>query len=315
VAGRLGNELDPGFQRNISSSPAASEEEGSDAPISKEEGSDATVGKEEASDAPAGEAEGSDGDAESQPIPRFNCFAGSPNAWQLNESVPDFLSRLPPSTTDRIIAGFDWISIANPYVLPYDKPPKLGKFRERATGHLNELINAYSSICRTQWPPRMSLEDHENIDLARKKAVQEILATAAECNLTTGKWMHWVQEDALDEAWAIIAEATARNELGTASEVATKTDKPLVNPILGPMRLVCVHTRDFRDLEDVARVLRKLLDLGLFHLGEGGSTLYYKTDAFTRLNILGGNKIGIPASLYASTKIIAQFKITKSEIV
>lgn len=44
----------------------------------------------------------------------YNCYAGRPNAWQLEESVDTFLSRLPPETT---VVGeqIPWILIGNPH--------------------------------------------------------------------------------------------------------------------------------------------------------------------------------------------------------
>lgn len=44
-----------------------------------------------------------------------NPYAGVPYAWQLTESVGDFLARLPPSTTAQT-EDRPWIFICNPYI-------------------------------------------------------------------------------------------------------------------------------------------------------------------------------------------------------
>ena len=44
-----------------------------------------------------------------------NPYAGVPYAWQLTESLDDFLARLPPSTTDQH-DDLPWIFICNPYI-------------------------------------------------------------------------------------------------------------------------------------------------------------------------------------------------------
>lgn len=70
------------------------------------------------------------------------------------------------------------------------------------------------------------------------------------------------------------------------------------------MHIVCIYTKDFRDEDDILRVLQELEDLDL--LREGRS-IYYKSDAFTYLDLYSAtaNKYGLQASLYTSQKMLA----------
>jgi hypothetical protein len=72
----------------------------------------------------------------------------------------------------------------------------------------------------------------------------------------------------VDAIWTTVARATASNDLGIAAKVAPRgyDDRQ--------PRLVCVYTEDFTDMNDVARVLKKMLDLGL--LSMKGRPIYYK---------------------------------------
>jgi hypothetical protein len=56
--------------------------------------------------------------------------------------------------------------------------------------------------------------------------------------------------------------------LGTVAKVETRVES-------GKARLVCVYTRDFRDKEDVARVLGRMRELELVR--PGGRQIYYKS--------------------------------------
>lgn len=70
------------------------------------------------------------------------------------------------------------------------------------------------------------------------------------------------------------------------------------------MRLVCIYTKDFRDEDDVLRVLRELESMGLV---SGDRNIYYKSDAFTYLDLYSAtaSKYGLQASLYNSSKMLA----------
>jgi hypothetical protein len=66
---------------------------------------------------------------------------------------------------------------------------------------------------------------------------------------------------------------------------------------------VCVYTKDFRDEDDVLRVLKELEDLGIL---QPGRSIYYKSDAFTYLDLYSAtaSRYGLQASLYNSHKML-----------
>lgn len=72
----------------------------------------------------------------------------------------------------------------------------------------------------------------------------------------------------MNAVWAVIAKATAKNELGIAAKVAPDEGDTR------KQRLICVYTEDFTDMKDVSRVLKKMKDLGIFEAR--GKPVYYK---------------------------------------
>lgn len=76
------------------------------------------------------------------------------------------------------------------------------------------------------------------------------------------------EADEVDAVWAVIARGTASNELGIAAKVA-----PRGNDDRQP-RLLCVYTKDFKDMDDVTRVVSKMRDLGVITMK--GKPIYYK---------------------------------------
>lgn len=73
----------------------------------------------------------------------------------------------------------------------------------------------------------------------------------------------------VNEIWAVVAKATASNELGIAAKVAPVPESGDTRK----ERLICVYTADFKDKADVARVVRKLRELQLIGTR---SSIYYK---------------------------------------
>ena len=103
--------------------------------------------------------------------------------------------------------------------------------------------------------------------------------------------------DQVNSAWSLVATATANDELGIAAKVGADEGDP------DKARLICVYTVDFEDKMDVKRVLEKLYEMKLCNRNGAmaeGKAIYYKADAYTYLDILGGNEWGLKASLYSS---------------
>lgn len=109
----------------------------------------------------------------------------------------------------------------------------------------------------------------------------------------------------LTRVWREVVEGTINNRLGSAAKVATDQGRK-------DRRLICVYTKDFRDIEDVRRVLKELVAQGLVDSGRG---IYYKADAYTYLDIYGENaaEYGLQASVYSSQKLLSLAKAPKSE--
>lgn len=103
--------------------------------------------------------------------------------------------------------------------------------------------------------------------------------------------------------WRLVVEAVINNRLGPTAKVAPDDGRP-------NERLICVYTKDFRNTNDVLRVLQELDNMGLVSPGRG---IYYKSDPYTLLDIYGKNaaEYGLQASLYSSQKMLAEAKLSK----
>lgn len=87
--------------------------------------------------------------------------------------------------------------------------------------------------------------------------------------------MLFVEPTLVNEIWERVAQATARNELGIAAKVAPREERGSTRE-----RLVCIYTYDFRDRDDVARVLHRLRQLELVRDRAAGRHIYYKAGGF-----------------------------------
>ena len=66
------------------------------------------------------------------PQPRLsNPGEGKPNCWQLGETADDFVERLPPTTTSRML--YEWIWAHNPHEKSHNlsAPPRIHEFTVR----------------------------------------------------------------------------------------------------------------------------------------------------------------------------------------
>lgn len=204
--------------------------------------------------------------------PLYNPYQDASGARQLSETIPHFLSRLPPSTSDWE-PGFEWIWVANPYHPPPDTEPALAQFRHAAEERLGLFAEfekmATLTAGRNAGITAQALTAlRQDIAKERRETVSDLRELADACNVVTGKWMLFPPPGEVDAVWARVAAATAEGELGTAAKVETRgrAEKE---------RLVCVYTRDCREKEDVARVLIQMRELGLVR--PGGKQIYYKS--------------------------------------
>jgi len=75
--------------------------------------------------------------------------------------------------------------------------------------------------------------------------------------------------------WSVVARETAKNELGIAAKVALDEGDDR------KQRLICVYTKDFTDMEDIVRVVKKMKERGLVELKR---RIYYKCGKAGTLN-------------------------------
>ncbi|PYH41963.1 DUF1917-domain-containing protein [Aspergillus saccharolyticus JOP 1030-1] len=129
----------------------------------------------------------------------------------------------------------------------------------------------------------------------RQELERELFVLARQTGVVSGKWMLFITADRVDEVWAVVAEATVRGELGFGAKVATDDGQ-------GRARLIAIYTQDHEDREDVARVLKKMIELQL--VKEDEKPIYYKCDAFTHLEIMANNPWGLKASRFSSRDVL-----------
>ncbi|KAI4156163.1 MAG: hypothetical protein LQ340_000469 [Diploschistes diacapsis] len=227
----------------------------------------------------------------------FDHFSGKTSGRQLSETVPQFLARLPPSTIQSTDIK-DYIWIANPYIPPRETSADIAGFKAAAAKTLEHFERAKEA---TSQPQRRATKASPTKALAkdRKEAEEALLKIAKEYGVTSGKWMFFPLPEDVDRVWTIVAEGTARGELGSMAKVAADEGK---GDRVG--RLICVYTRDFSDQEDVKRVLLGLVDKGLVDYGRGARGIYYKCDAWTYVGIENGNEWGFKASMYSSNDML-----------
>ncbi|KAL8833450.1 MAG: hypothetical protein Q9170_004259 [Blastenia crenularia] len=228
--------------------------------------------------------------------PLYNLYEGQSCGRQLNESVEEFLKRLPPLTT-RVSLSCPWIYIANPHASSRPTDYDQGGFMEAAEELLAEFTSKKNDIEKSM-AGKAKASITRKLTPLRKALEENILAKAKENHFTSGKWMLFPYPEDVSGQWAIVAEATVNRELGTAAKVAPDNGDGDRTP-----RLICIYTKDFSDKEDVKRVLERLVELGLVKRNSAGveeRATYYKADAFTELGLNSGNEWGLKPSLYAS---------------
>lgn len=134
-----------------------------------------------------------------------NPFAGVAYAWQLGESVDDFVCRLPPATTVTD-EHTPWIYICNPFIQRRKKtesgsqlvlgcgdegPEAEGShtvlFMEGAGERLNILSGFLGGMAKMGLPRRATSHDAES---ARQAAASDVLGLAGHLGVTCGKVRH-----------------------------------------------------------------------------------------------------------------------------
>lgn len=229
---------------------------------------------------------------------------GRQECHQATETVDAFRARLPPSSTKSSQIG-QWIWIADRSSRVTGPSSEHIASLMREGGELLEEFEDCMSAIRAENERKSKAVLTRKINTERRKLEVELLKAARNNDVVMGKWMLFPSADLVDDTWAAVAHATAKGTLGPASKVATCPDTGDSN---ASARLVCVYTKDFDDREDIRRVLLKLIDMGVAGniASNKGRPIYYKCDAYTYLDIKGGNTWGLKASMYASTDFLAK---------
>ena len=89
----------------------------------------------------------------------------------------------------------------------------------------------------------------------------------------SGKWLVFVDRNAVDTVWATIKQATEAGQLGGSAKVATAKPNPYATD--PNTRVICVYTYDWTDEADVRRIRAELRALGITQ------KIPYKADADT----------------------------------
>ncbi|KAL4988286.1 hypothetical protein BDW68DRAFT_196798 [Aspergillus falconensis] len=218
-----------------------------------------------------------------------------PNEPGPNESSTDFLKRLPPSTTREDDVG-PWIYIH------MDSP---ARHREDQAVFITKGLEALHGFVDQERKLREENDQKKENATALSRKVKplqrelekHIFELARETNCVTGKWMMFITPDRVDSYWEAVADATMKGHLGIGAKVATQSD----SDEQGKARLMAVYTRDYEDIADVKRVLRKLLELKLV---KEERPIYYKRDALTYLDIMSGNRYGMKVTAFSSADVL-----------
>ncbi|MFD7163707.1 putative phosphothreonine lyase domain-containing protein [Streptomyces violascens] len=93
----------------------------------------------------------------------------------------------------------------------------------------------------------------------------------------TGKWLWFPPLSLLDRSWATVRAGVDAGLLDYGAKTATLVTNRAAAPSSDDTRRpICIYTRDWRDTEDVRRVLAALRNMGI------KETLHYKSDTATR---------------------------------
>ncbi|KIW69627.1 hypothetical protein PV04_05495 [Phialophora macrospora] len=281
---------------------------------------------------------------EEPPPKQQNYYEGHPSAKQLDESVSDFLARLPPSTTTAAHAQDHWIWICNPSPRALSTgtrtraPEDLATFKQLGTRLLEGFL-ARKTDLETANPGKQPGAITRMLRSDRTTLESSLRDLAQSHGVTSGKWMLFPHEGQVDRVWETVARAVWAGTLGSSAKVevsgsddgdgddggSSGEPQSSARDVVrgnGPQRLICIYTADFSDLADVRRILGAIKDLGLLD-GEAGTTaalappprrtIYYKCDAYTYLDISSGNEYKLRASMYSSRDLFPEWYHSEGE--
>ncbi|KAJ5111272.1 Isopenicillin N synthase [Penicillium argentinense] len=211
------------------------------------------------------------------------------------EPISHFLSRLPPSKTLASDVG-PWIWMFGPdskAQLDQDVP----SFVRKGSGLLHAYENESTELraAHERSGAKTTAPLTRKLSQLRRALERNILDSARECGVTYGKWMLFPNVRNVDSIWKTVVTALDKGKLGNEAKVATDDGS-------GQTRLICIYTKNFGDKEDVKRVLKMMVEVGLVQ--EEAKPIYYKCDAYTHLDIKSKNDYGLKASMFSSRDVL-----------
>ncbi|KAK7183357.1 hypothetical protein PSPO01_10606 [Paraphaeosphaeria sporulosa] len=235
------------------------------------------------------------------PPPLSNPGEGQSGCWQLGETVEGFAKRIPPVSTSAY--DYEWIWVHNPYPQVQDKSkvPDINNFTIRGRELLARSLQTRKDIESDVQKKNKSLVTRR-LNEESRLLQQRITDLTTETNVVLGKWMLFPSVEDLTRIWRLVIDGVISNRLGPSAKVAPDEGKP-------GERLICIYTKDFKDKNDVLRVLRELVSIGV--VNPKLKPIYYKADAYTYLNIYkaSAGDYGLQASTYSSQKLLADEKL------
>jgi hypothetical protein len=131
-----------------------------------------------------------------------NPYSGISYAWQLTETVDDFLARLPPATTDQTV-DTPWIFICNPYIPRVHKTQGGGQNSLDNEDEAPDEVGSQVSVVEAGGRERLEIAAkyiggltksgqrpafvEKEVQKERKQAVDDILSLAHAAKVRTGK--------------------------------------------------------------------------------------------------------------------------------
>lgn len=209
-----------------------------------------------------------------------------------SENIEEFLSRVLPSKTSSDVAP--WIQIHS--------KDKIWKDDDDSSASENGFNDFLTEADNAKEYAKKCIQNLEGRTLKSvgSECRAKILCAAGRHGITSGKWLLFptIPED-IDEKWKIIARETYAGTLGTRSKILTMGQTHDARP---QAQVICVYTRDFRNIPDVARVCKRLVELGCgSYTRDGGKSacaISYKPCALTYADLNSGNEYRVNPVIY-----------------
>lgn len=135
----------------------------------------------------------------------YNPYEGYPTALQIGESVDNFLRRLRPSASQ---ADQPWIWCANFKTTYRDTDCRLAEFKQIGTDLLEQYTQKRKLLEESFDPPKHPGSITRMLRPDREQLQSDILQTAKQCGVTTGKWMLYATKPKVDQVWTAVVRGT-----------------------------------------------------------------------------------------------------------